>query len=60
VIRECNQDAYIFTLEGAGKGNLSVNRSQLEHFTRVLPCRNEQDISLYLPSMTAFVLQRED
>jgi 1,4-alpha-glucan branching enzyme len=44
----------------AGKGNLCVGVPPVEHFTRVLDHRHEQDVSLYLPPMTALVLHRED
>ena len=44
----------------AGHGNLSVTRPPVEHFTRPLPDRHEQDVTLYLPPLVALVLRRED
>ncbi|MDR3358891.1 MAG: alpha amylase C-terminal domain-containing protein [Desulfovibrio sp.] len=44
----------------AGKGNLCVGTPPVEHFTRVLRHRYEQDVTLYLPPLTALVLYRED
>ena len=44
----------------AGHGNLSVACPPLEHFTRPLPDRYEQDVTLYLPPLVALVLRRED
>lgn len=44
----------------AGHGNLAITRPPLEHFTTPLSYRPEQDISLYLPPLTALVLRRQD
>ncbi|MDR2488464.1 MAG: alpha amylase C-terminal domain-containing protein [Desulfovibrio sp.] len=44
----------------AGRGNLCVGNPPVEHFTSVLEHRYEQDVTLYLPPMTALVLRRED
>lgn len=44
----------------AGHGNLAAAKPPVEHFTRVLPQRPEQDVSLYLPPLVALVLRRED
>ena len=44
----------------AGHGNLSVTRPPVEHFTKPLPDRHEQDVTLYLPPLVALVLRRED
>ena len=44
----------------AGHGNLSVTRPPVEHFTRPLPDRHEQDVTLYLPPLVALVLRHED
>lgn len=47
-------------LHFAGHGNLEVKKPPLEHFTRPLPQRFEQDVSLYLPPLVAQVLGRVD
>jgi 1,4-alpha-glucan branching enzyme len=43
----------------AGNGNLQPGSPPVEHFTRVLPDRPEQDVTLYLPPMTGLVMVRE-
>lgn len=44
----------------AGHDNLKITVPPLEHFTIPLNYRPEQDISLYMPPMTALVLHREN
>lgn len=44
----------------AGHGNLVISDPPVEHFTKPLSYRPEQDIELYIPPMVALVLERVD